>query len=68
MTRFVPRRSVLASLAAMPVALMLASCSDSGDTAEAPKPAEPAAPKVEAPKPAGSVDMAKLLEPGALPE
>ncbi len=67
----VPRRYVLASLAVVPAALLLASCSDSGDKAEAPKPAEPAAPaepKVEAPKSAGAVDMAKLLEPGALSE
>lgn len=71
MIRPVPRRSVLASLAVVPAALLLASCSDSGDKAEAPKPAEPAepaAPKVEAPKSAGTVDMAKLLEPGVLPE
>lgn len=74
MIRSVPRRSVLASLAAVPAALLLASCSDSGEKAEAPKPAEPAAPaapaapKAEAPKPAGSVDMGKLLEPGALPD
>lgn len=71
MIRPVPRRSVLASLAVVPAALLLASCSDSGDKTEAPKPAEPAepaAPKVEAPKSAGTVDMAKLLEPGVLPE
>lgn len=71
MIRPVPRRSVLASLAVVPAALLLASCSDSGDKAEAPKPAEPAepaAPRVEAPKSAGTVDMAKLLEPGVLPE
>jgi protein-disulfide isomerase len=74
MIRSVPRRSVLASLAVVPAALLLASCSDTGEKAEAPKPAEPAAPaapeapKAEAPKPAGSVDMTKLLEPGTLPE
>ncbi len=71
MIRPVPRRSVLASLAVVPAALLLASCSDSGDKAEAPKPAEPAepaAPKVEAPKSDGTVDMARLLEPGVLPE
>lgn len=68
MIRPVPRRSVLASIAVVPAALLLASCSDSGDKAETPKPAEPAAPKVEAPKSAGTVDMAKLLEPGVLPE
>ena len=55
MIRSVPRRSVLASLAAVPAAFLLASCSDSGD-------------KAEAPKSAGTVDMAKLLEPGTLSE
>jgi len=71
-----PRRSVLVSLAALSAAAALAACSDSGEEAkpDAPKPAdpavpaEPAKPAVEAPKPASSVDMAKLLEPGSLPE
>lgn len=71
MIRSVPRRSVLAALSVVPAALLIASCSDSGDKPEAPKPAEPAepaAPKVEAPKSAGTVDMARLLEAGVLPE
>ena len=73
MLRSMPRRSVLVSLAALSAAAALAACSDSGEEAkpDAPKPAdpaEPAKPAVEAPKPASSVDMAKLLEPGSLPE
>lgn len=66
------RRNVLASLVAVPaMAAWLAACSDSGEDkpkAEDPaKPADPAKPG-EAPKPAATVDMAKLLEPGGLPE
>jgi len=73
MFRSIPRRSVLSSLVAIPAVLMLAACSDSGEEAkvEEPKPAEPAtpaAPVVEAPTPAGTVDVAKLMEPGPLPE
>lgn len=73
MIRSIPRRSVLTSLVALPTVLMLAACSDSTGEAktETAKPADaaaPAKPAVDAPKPAGTVDMAKLLEPGALPE
>ena len=56
--------------------MVIAACSDSGGEAEAqtPAPADaakpPAAtePAVEAPQPQGSVDMAELLKPGALPD
>jgi protein-disulfide isomerase len=79
MVRSLPRRQVLAALIAVPsMAALLAACSDSGDEAKAPdpKPADPATPAApadpakpaEAPKPDGTVDMAKLLEPGVLPE
>ena len=76
MLRSMPRRSVLVSLAALSAAAALAACSDSGEEAKPDdaKPADPAAPSepakpaVEAPKPAATVDMAKLLEPGSLPE
>ncbi len=73
MIRSIPRRSVLTSLVALPTMLMLAACSDSTEEAKAEtaKPADaaaPAKPAVDAPKPAGTVDMAKLLEAGALPE
>ena len=80
MTRFLSRRVILSSIAAVPAAMVVAACSDSGDKAEAetPKPAEPAKPAdastpatpaaAEAPQPQGTVDMAELLKPGALPE
>ena len=50
---------------------MLASCSDDGDKAaaqDAAKPAEQPAKAVEAPKPEGTVEIAKLMEAGPLPE
>ena len=78
MLRLLPRRTVLSSLLAVPAALVLAGCSDNGDAvaqdakpaapADPAKPAEPAEPAVEAPKPQGTVDAAKLLEAGPLPE
>jgi protein-disulfide isomerase len=81
MIRSIPRRTILSSLVALPAALALAACSDSGEdkAAEAATPAEPAAaapaeaaapakPAVTAPPSQGTVDMAKLLEAGALPE
>ena len=80
MVRSLPRRQVLAALLAVPsMAALLAACSDSGDEAKAEDvkpadpatpaaPADPAKPAAQAPKPAGTVDMAKLLEPGMLPE
>ena len=78
MLRLLPRRTVLSSLLAVPAALVLAGCSDDGDAvaqdakpaapADPAKPAEPAKPAVEAPKPQGTVDAAKLLEAGPLPE
>jgi protein-disulfide isomerase len=81
MIRSIPRRTILSSLVALSAAFALAACSDSGEekTAEAAKPAEPAAPApaetaapakpaVAAPPSQGTVDMAKLLETGALPE
>jgi protein-disulfide isomerase len=80
MIRSIPRRTVLSSLVALSAAVALGGCSDSGEekAAEAapaepaaPAPAEstaPAKPAVAAPPSQGTVDMAKLLEPGALPE
>jgi protein-disulfide isomerase len=69
MLRSVPRRTVLSSLFAIPAAAMLASC-DSGEKAAAQDaPAStPAKPAKPAPKPDGTVDVAKLMEPGPLPE
>jgi protein-disulfide isomerase len=70
------RRSALSSLAAISAAALLAACSDSGKEAKPPeeKPAEPAAPAkpaspaAAAPESQGTVDMAQLLKPGALPD
>ena len=83
MNRTLSRRTAL-SLLAVSAAALVAACSDSDDTAQAetPAPASPTAaaetpPAAEATPPAaavaapesqGSVDMAKLLEPGALPD
>lgn len=75
MNRFLSRRTVLSSLAAVPAAALLAGCSDAGEEATAAE-AEPApapamkanVPAVAAPEAAGSVDMAELLKPGALPD
>lgn len=75
MNRTISRRAALASLAAIPAALALSACSDSGaETADAaaPAPATPApettASTVKVPTPAGTVDMAKLLAPGSMPD
>nr|WP_295468964.1 DsbA family protein [Mesorhizobium sp.] len=61
------RRDVLLSLGAVSATALLAACSD-----DAPKPAEqpaaPSAPTASAPASQGTVDMAKLVEPGVLPE
>ncbi|MBN9220956.1 MAG: DsbA family protein [Mesorhizobium sp.] len=71
------RRNVLSSLAAIPAVALLAACSDSGEEAKAAdvKPANPATPAkpatptaVQVPEAQGTVDMAELLKPGALPD
>lgn len=77
-------RRTLAALFALPLlTLALASCGKESDkSAEAPKteaskpaapatpaaPSTPAKPGVAAPSPDATVDMAKLLQPGALPD
>ncbi|MBL8577462.1 MAG: DsbA family protein [Mesorhizobium sp.] len=79
MTRSLHRRTVL-SLLAVSGAALASGCSDSSQ-ANAETAAEPASPAaetpsadappaavVEAPAPSGTVDMTKLLEPGALPD
>lgn len=68
MTRFVSRRNVVASLAALPAAALLAACSDSSEANTPKTPETPDAPKVSAPDAQGTVDVAKLMEPGPLPE
>lgn len=75
MTIALPRRQLLLSLAAVSAAGVLAACSDE-KKAEAPAqpagnaPTTPVAPAstAKAPPSSGSVDMAKLLQPGSLPE
>lgn len=76
----ISRRQMVVSLAAVSAASLLAACSDSGDKVEtaaaatdtptASTEATPAAaaPAVDAPQAQGSVDVAKLMEAGALPE
>jgi protein-disulfide isomerase len=84
MFRSLSRRTVLSSLAVLVSGAGLAACSDSEEKDAAPaatdtaKPATtdsaasstpaPAAPAAKAPEPAGTIDMAKLLEAGPLPE
>ncbi len=59
------RRRFLMSVAAIPAVSLLAACSNNeGEQAQADEITTSAT----APEPEGSVDMAKLLEPGALPE
>jgi len=83
MIRSLPRRTVL-SMLALSGAAFVAACNDSADAPKAEAPAEPAtppaaetpaapaatpaAPAVAAPASQGSVDMAQLLQPGALPD
>ncbi|RUW62478.1 DsbA family protein [Mesorhizobium sp. M7A.F.Ca.US.008.03.1.1] len=71
------RRNLLSSLAAIPAVALLAACSDSGEEAKAAdvKPAAPAAPAKPAtpaaatvPEAQGTVDVAELMKPGALPD
>jgi protein-disulfide isomerase len=67
MQRSLPRRQVLAAFVGLPaLAAGLAACSDDEEP-RAEGPGTPPKPG-EAPKPVGTVDMAKLLEPGALPD
>lgn len=57
------RRTILSSIAAVPAGLLLAACSDSGQQGTAN-----AAPSAAAPQPSGTLDMAEVLKPGALPD
>lgn len=81
MTRLLSRRSILTTLAVAPAALALAACNKAGEAeaetaktaentkpADTMKPAQAAKPAAAAPQSSGSVDMADLLKPGALPE
>ncbi|MDP3897479.1 MAG: DsbA family protein [Mesorhizobium sp.] len=67
MIRSMRRRDVVLSLAAVSATVLLASCGE--DAPKTPEAADtPAKPATALPTPVGTVDMAKLLEPGALPE
>ncbi|TIT86704.1 MAG: DsbA family protein, partial [Mesorhizobium sp.] len=71
MNRPLSRRNLLSSLAAIPAVAFIAACSDSEEEAKAAdaKPANPATPAAaKVPEAQGTVDMAQLLKPGALPE
>ena len=64
MTRLISRRHVLGSAAAVSAVALLSACSDSSGTAQA----QTSTPAASAPRAAGTVDMAKLLEEGSLPD
>jgi protein-disulfide isomerase len=64
MIRSIPRRTVLSTLALAPAAIVLASQAGFTGSAIAQETAAPA----KAPEAQGTVDMAKVLEPGALPD
>jgi protein-disulfide isomerase len=71
MIRSLSRRTVLSTLVAVPAVALLAACSDSSNEAKAtdPKPSgDKTASTTAAPEPSGTVDMAELLKPGALPD
>lgn len=68
MIRNPSRRTVLMSLAAVSAASLLAACSDSDGTAQAETPATPAAPAASVPPASGTIDMAKVLADGSLPD
>lgn len=72
MAGLISRRSLLSGIAVVPAAALVAACSDSGGDApvqaDVATPAATASTTVEAPRSQGTVDIAKLMEPGALPE
>ncbi|MCO5072696.1 MAG: DsbA family protein [Rhizobiaceae bacterium] len=67
MGSFISRRQVIVSLATVSAGALLVACSDTGAQAQTEKPAADTK-AVEAPQAQGSVDVAKLMEPGPLPE
>lgn len=60
------RRTVLTSLAAVPALVLLAGCGNEEANAQGVSSETTAA--VDAPSATGSVDVAKLMEPGSLPD
>jgi protein-disulfide isomerase len=69
---FIDRRNLLLGLAGLPAAgLLLSGCDDSdaaSPTAQATDTMKTSATAAEAPQPEGSVDIDKLMQPGALPD
>ncbi|RST87869.1 DsbA family protein [Aquibium carbonis] len=70
MVNKISRRQLVGSLALLPAAAMLASCSDAAGPAQAQSTPDTTTTGATAAKPAsrGKVDMAKLLEEGSLPD
>lgn len=64
----VSRRQIVGSLALLPAAALLASCSDAAGPAQAQSDATTTGATEAAPDSRGTVDMEKLLAPGPLPE
>lgn len=68
----VSRRQIVGSLALLPAAVLLASCSDASGPADvqaqAPADTTTTGATTAAPESRGTVDMAKLLQEGSLPE
>jgi protein-disulfide isomerase len=72
MNRSLDRRNVLLALAGLPAAgLLLSGCNDSDAKSPAAKATDAmttSATSADAPQPDGSVDVSKLMQPGALPD
>jgi protein-disulfide isomerase len=70
MVNKVSRRQIVGSLALLPAAALLASCSDAAGPAQAQSPADTTTTgaTAAAPESRGTVDMEKLLAEGALPD
>lgn len=66
------RRTVIASVAAVSATALLTACSEaennSAPTTGSTTPVAPSAPAASAPRPNGTVDMAKVLAEGSLPD
>ena len=68
MLRSIPRRSVLTGLLVLPATLSLVGCNDSGEAKAQSADTSTGQAPAKAPEPQGSVDVAKLMQPGPLPD
>ena len=68
MLRSIPRRSVLTALLVLPATLSLVGCNDSGEAKAQSADTSTGQAPAKAPEPQGSVDVAKLMQPGPLPD